>query len=120
MALVSPSQVRQFRRRYTDRLLTLLAILLAIEMFVIAPLQAMGIFVFQSFAVVALLGILGSMILISDHIAALTVMSVAFTANVVVFLERLFYPPWPYNAYLLAAAWLDRSHTRSGRRASRI
>jgi hypothetical protein len=33
-------------------------------------------------------------------------MSVCFAANVVVFLERLLYPPWPYNVYLLAAAWL--------------
>ena len=33
-------------------------------------------------------------------------MSVGLVANVVVFLVRLLYPPWPYNIYLLAAAWL--------------
>jgi hypothetical protein len=75
-------------------------------MFVIAPVHAMGIFVFQGFAIVALLGIIGGMLVISDHPVSLAVMSVCFAANVVVFLERLLYPPWPYNVYLLAAAWL--------------
>jgi hypothetical protein len=34
------------------------------------------------------------------------VMSVCLIANIVVFLVRLFYPPWPYNLYILASAWL--------------
>jgi hypothetical protein len=34
----------------------------------------------------------------------MAVMSVCFAANVVVFLARLYYS-WPYNLYLLAAAW---------------
>ena len=49
---------------------------------------------------------MGSMLVISDHPAALTAMSLVLVANVVVFLVRLLYPPWPYNIYLLAAAWL--------------
>jgi hypothetical protein len=106
MAVAPLSTIRRLRRRYTDRLLTLLAVLLALEMFVIAPVHAMGIFVFQGFAIVALLGIIGAMLVISDHPVSLAVMSVCFAANVVVFLERLLYPPWPYNVYLLAAAWL--------------
>jgi hypothetical protein len=32
-------------------------------------------------------------------------MSICVAANVVVLLLRLFYPPWPYNTYILAAAW---------------
>jgi len=106
MAMASLSEMRRLRRKYTDRLLTLLAALLALEMFLVAPLHAMGIFVFQGFAIVALLGIIGGMLVISDHPAALAVMAVCFIANVVVFVVRLFYPPWPYNVYLLAAAWL--------------
>ena len=105
MAVASLSEIRRFRQKYTDRLLTMLAVLLTLEMFVIAPLHAMGIFVFQGFAIVALMGIIGGMIVISDHHVALAVMSVCLSANVVVFLVRLFYPPWPYNIYLLAAAW---------------
>ena len=82
------------------------AVLLALDMFVIAPLPAMGIFVFQGFAIVALLGIIAGMLVISGHPVALAAMSVCFAANVVVFLARLFYPPWPYNIYFLAGAWL--------------
>ncbi len=100
------SEIGRLRRKYTDRLLTLLAALLAFEMFVIAPLSGMGIFAFQGFAIVALLGIIAGMIVISDHPVALVVMSVCLAANVVVFLIRLFYPPWPYNVLSLAAAWL--------------
>ncbi|HEY7229007.1 MAG TPA: ion channel [Pseudolabrys sp.] len=100
------SNVRQLRQKYRDRLLTLLAVLIALTIFVFAPLQALDIFIFQGFAIAALLAIIGSMLIISDNPAALTVMSICLAANIVVFLLRLFYPPWPYNLYVLAAAWL--------------
>jgi hypothetical protein len=105
------SEIRRLRQQHTDRLLTLLAALLLLAMFVFAPLQAIGIFLFQSFAIVALLAIIGGMLVISENPLALAVMSVCFAANVVVFLLRLFYPPWPYNLYVLAAAWLAISVT---------
>lgn len=100
------SKVRQMRRLYTDRLLTLLTVVLMLAIFVFAPLQAMGIFVFQGFAIAALLAIVGSMFVISEHPAAVIVMFICLMANIVVFVLRLYYPPWPYNLYLLAAAWL--------------
>ena len=99
------SELRRLRREHTDRLLTLLAILFVIEIFVFAPLQGEGIFVFQGFAIAALLAIIGAMLVISESPKALAVMSVCFAANVVVFLIRLFYS-WPYNLYVVAAAWL--------------
>ena len=99
------SEIRRLRRVYTDRLLTLLTVVLMLAMFVFAPLQAVGIFVFQGFAIAALLAIIGSMFVISDHPAALAVMFVCLTANIVVFVLRLYYPPWPYNLYVLASAW---------------
>ena len=105
------SEIRRLRRKHTDQLLTLLAALLLLAMFVFAPLQAMGIFLFQGFAIAALLAIIGSMLVISENALALAVMSLCFAANVVAFLLRLFYPPWPYNLYLLAAAWLAISVT---------
>jgi hypothetical protein len=105
------SELRRLRRRaHTDRLLTLLAALLLIEIFVFAPLQALGVFIFQGFGIAALLAIIGAMLVISDSPKALAVMSICFAANVVVFLVRLFYS-WPYNLYLLAAAWLAISIT---------
>ena len=99
------------RRVYTDRLLTLLTVVLMLAMFVFAPLQAVGIFVFQGFAIAALLAIIGSMFVISNHPAALAVMFICLTANIIVFLLRLYYPPWPYNLYVLATAWLAISVT---------
>jgi Ion channel len=99
-------EIRRLRRVYTDRLLTLLTAVLMVAIFVFAPLQAVGIFVFQGFAIAALLAIIGSMFVISNHPAALFVMFVCLMANIVVFLLRLYYPPWPYNLYVLASAWL--------------
>ena len=99
------SEIRRLRQKYTDQLLTLLALFIALEMFVFSPLQAMGIFAFQGFLVATLLAIMAGMLIISDHPAAVAMMSICLAANVVVFLLRLFYPPWPYNIYILAAAW---------------
>ena len=99
------SELRRLRREHTDRLLTLLTILFVIEIFVFAPLQGEGIFVFQGFAIAALLAIIGAMLVISDSPKALAVMSVCFAANVVIFVIRLFFS-WPYSLYVLAAAWL--------------
>ncbi|MGA9455242.1 MAG: ion channel [Pseudolabrys sp.] len=99
-------EMRRLRQKHRERLLTLLAILLVLTMFVFAPLQAVGIFVFQGFAIAALLAIIGGMLIISDNRTAFVVMSVCLVANIVVFVMRLLYPPWPYNLYVLAAAWL--------------
>ena len=90
--IVNPiSEIRRLRREHPDRLLTLLAILLALEMFVFAPLQAVGVFIFHGFAIAALLAVMGGMLIISDSSKALAVMSVCFAANVIVFFIRLFY-----------------------------
>ncbi len=80
---------RRLRHEFSEPLLTLLAILFAFTVFLFAPLQALGIFAFQAFAILALLAIIGSMLVISDHPAALIVMSIAFVANVSVFFIRL-------------------------------
>lgn len=105
------SEIGRIRRRYTDRLLTLLAVLLALHMFVFAPLHAMGIFAFQGFTVVALIGIIIAMIVISDNRVCVVVMSCCLGANVAVFLLRLLYPPWPYNLYMIAIAWFAMAIT---------
>ena len=104
--IVDPiSEIRRLRREHTDRLLTLLAILLALEMFVFAPLHAAGVFIFHGLAIAALLAIIGTMLVISESPKALAVMSVCFAANVIVFFIRLFYQSH-YNLYVLAASWL--------------
>jgi hypothetical protein len=99
------SGIRRLRQKYTDQLLTLLALFLALEIFAFSPLQAMGIFAFQGFVVATLFAIIVGMLIISDHPAAFAVMWICIAANFVVLLLRLFYPPWHYNIYILAVAW---------------
>ena len=65
----------------------------------------MGIFAFQGFVVATLIAIIAGMFIISDHPAAVAVMSICLAANFVVLLLRVLYPPWPYNIYTLAVAW---------------
>ena len=86
-------------------MLTLLTAAVALMIFVFAPLQAAGIFVFQTFAIAGLLAIIGAALIISGNPIALGLMSIALIANLIVFFLRL-YHPWPYNLHLLAGAWL--------------
>ena len=120
--IVNPiSEIRRLRQKYTDQLLTLLALFIALEMFVFSPLQAMGVFAFQGFVIATLLAITAGMFIISDHPAAFAVMSICLAANIVVLLLRLFYPPWPLQ-HLHTSSCLVRhcDHARSGRRPSCI
>jgi hypothetical protein len=98
------SQLHQLRRKNSDWLLTLLTVVLTLMIFVFAPLQAAGFFVFQTFAIAGLLVIVGGALIISGNAIALGLMAIAFIANCAVFFLRLFYP-WPYNLHLLAGAW---------------
>ena len=98
--------LQSLRRKYSDWLLTLLTALLALMIFVFAPLQAMGFFAFQVFAVAGLLVIICGAMIISANPIALALMGIAVVANVAVFVLRLYEPPWSYNLHLLAAAWL--------------
>jgi CheY-like chemotaxis protein len=92
-------------RHHPDWLLTLLTAVLALMIFVFAPLQAAGIFLFQTFAIAGLLVIITAALVISGNPVALALMVIAFVANLTVFFLRIYYP-WPYNLTLLAAAWL--------------
>lgn len=98
--------VRYFRVKYSDWLLTLLTALLMLMIFVIAPLQAKGLYTLQGLAIAILLVVIGGALIISTNLIAFSLMSIAFAANVAVFIMRLLNPPWPYNLHLLAAAWL--------------
>ena len=88
-----------------DRLLTVLTVVLTLMIFVFAPLQAAGFFLFQTFAIAGLLAIIGGALIISGSPIAFGLMSIALIANLVVFFLRLYYS-WPYNLYLLSGAWL--------------
>ena len=98
------SKLHDLRQNNRDWLLTLLTAVLTLMIFVFAPLQAAGIFLFQTFAIAGLLVIIGGALIISGKPIALWLMSIAFIANFSVFFFRLYYP-WPYNLHLLAGAW---------------
>jgi Ion channel len=98
--------IQQLRRKYGDRLLLLLTALLVLMVFVFAPLQAMGVYAFQGFAIAGLLLVIGGVIIISTSRLAIALMCIAFLANVAVFVLRLFQSAWRYNLHLLAGAWL--------------
>lgn len=103
--------VQHLRGKYSDWLLTLLTALMVLMIFVFAPLQAKGFYASQGFAIAGLLVIIGSVVIISANLLALSLMCIAFVANVAVFLLRLYQPLWDYNLHLLAAAWLIISIT---------
>ena len=99
------TKLHHLRRKNNDWLLTLLTVVLALMIFVFAPLQAAGIFLFQTFAIAGLLVIIGGALLISGHPIGVGLLAIAFIANFAVFFFRLYYP-WPYNLHLLTVAWL--------------
>jgi hypothetical protein len=105
MALDPISGLRILRSKRTDWLLSVLAGVLALMIFVFAPLQAIGISAFHLFADGLLLAIIVSMVIISNSPTALVFMSLALVANVAVFFLRINYPV-PYHLHILAIAWL--------------
>jgi hypothetical protein len=109
MAKKPPIKARGLRPRFGDHLLTALAMVLALYMFVFAPLHAMGLLVFHGFITIALFGIIGAMVHIANRPVALYTMAIGLGANGAVLFLHLFYPPWPYNLYIMAAAWLGIS-----------
>jgi hypothetical protein len=104
MTVDAPSKPRQMGGRNRDWLLTLITVIWALLIFVCAPLQAAGIFLFQTFAIAGMLAIIGAAMFISRNPMALGLMSIAFIANFVVFFLRLYFS-WSYNLHLLAGAW---------------
>ena len=57
----------QILRHHPDWLLTLLTAVLALMIFVFAPLQAAGIFLFQTFAIAGLLVIITAALVMSGY-----------------------------------------------------
>jgi len=75
-------------RHHPDWLLTLLTAVLALMIFVFAPLQAAGVFLFQTFAIAGLLVIITAALVMSGNAIALWLMVIAFVGNFTVFFPR--------------------------------
>jgi hypothetical protein len=99
------SDLRRLRGERIDWLLSVLAGVLTLLIFIFAPLQAMGITAFHLFADGLLLAIIVGMVIISNSPTALVLMSLALISNIAVFFLRIYYPV-PYHLHILAGAWL--------------
>jgi len=99
------SDLRRLRGERIDWLLTMLAGVLALIIFVFAPLQAMGVSVFHLFINGLLLAIIIGMVIISNSPTAFVLMSLALICNIAVFFMRIYYPV-PFHLHILAGAWL--------------
>ena len=97
--------IDQLRKRWADPLLTVLTILLIIMMFVIAPLQALGIFAFQVSELILALLLVGGIFVISGSPTAVIAMLVALVMIVTGAILRLRSPSL-LDLNLFAASWL--------------
>lgn len=95
----------KLRDRWGDPLLTVLTILLVVMMFVVAPLQALGIFAFQVSELVLALLLVGGIFVISGSPVAVAAMLVALVMIVTGAILRL-RSPSVLDLNLFAGSWL--------------
>jgi hypothetical protein len=98
------------RERWSDSLLTALTVLLAVMLFVIAPLQALGIFVFQAFELAFAVILIAGVFIMSGSqtaVAAMVVSLLMATAGVIFRMKAQSI----LGIDLFAGAWLIMSVT---------
>jgi hypothetical protein len=97
--------IARMRQQWSDPLLTALTALLAVMLFVIAPLQASGIFLFQAFEFFfAIILIAGVFVLSGNRIAAVAMLAALVMATVAGLLRLK--SPSILDLNLFAGAWL--------------
>jgi hypothetical protein len=111
MTIGSGNLLVTLRERYSDPLLTVLTALLLFLMFVVAPLQAAGITVFQAFGVFAALAMMTGVLILSGSSIAVFALLVAISMNFLVIFLRLRGTPTAFDLPMVAAAWLILSIT---------
>jgi hypothetical protein len=98
-------RIALMRERWSDPLLTALTVLLAVMLFVIAPLQALGIFVFQAFELVFAIILMAGVFVMSGSRTAVVAMLAAMVMATTGAIFRLKAPSL-LDVNLFAAAWL--------------
>src|SRR3954468_23716589 len=96
--------IESMRERWADPLLTALTGLLVVMMFVVAPLQALGIFAFQFSELVLALLLVGGIFIISGSPIAVGAMLLALVMIVTGAILRLRSPSL-LDLNLFAASW---------------
>ncbi|MGF6311445.1 hypothetical protein ABIB82_005628 [Bradyrhizobium sp. i1.8.4] len=97
--------VDELRERWGDSLLTVLTVLLLVMMFVVAPLQALGLFEFQVFELLLALFLVGGVFVMSGSALAVVTMLVALAMIVIGAILRL-RSPSILDLNLFAGSWL--------------
>jgi hypothetical protein len=100
-----PMDLDQLRDRWADPLLTALTALLVVMLFVVAPLQARGIFAFQVFELVLALFLVGGVFFMSGSRTAVAAMLVALAMVITGAILRLGSPSI-LDLNLFAGSWL--------------
>jgi len=95
----------QLRERWGDSLLTVLTVVLLIMMFVVAPLQALGLFEFQVFELLLALFLVGGVFVMSGSALVVVMMLVALIMIAVGAVLRL-RAPSILDLNLFAGSWL--------------
>ena len=98
-------RIARLREQWSDPLLTVLTVLVAAMLFLIAPLQASGLFVFQAFELVfAVVLVAGVFVMSGSRIAAIAMLASLLTATVgAIFRIRA---PSNLDINLFAGSWL--------------
>jgi len=93
------------RERWSDPLLTALTVLLVVMLFVLAPLQALGIFVFQAFELVFAIILVAGVFVLSGSRTAVAAMVVSLLMAMVGVISRI-NAPSILDINLFAGSWL--------------
>jgi hypothetical protein len=104
------SKFRNLQKQYGDPILTAITILLLVLMFVVAPLQATGIIVFEALGFLLALAIIVAALVMSGSPIAFFAMLTAFGMNVTAALLRIRHPS-AFDIFLAAVAWLILAFT---------
>jgi hypothetical protein len=99
------NSLNRLRERWNDPLLTTLTVLLILMLFVFAPLQAIGIKLFQVLGFVSALAIIGGVFLMSGSPAVVVALLAAFIMAGTAAISRLNLPS-VLDVYLLSGAFL--------------
>src|SRR5882762_586085 len=99
------SRMNELREKWSDPLLSALTVLLTLMLFVFAPLQAIGLVIFQKIEFLATLAIMGGVFFLSGSRAVAGAMVIAFGMAVTAAIFR-FNSPSSIDVVLLACALL--------------
>jgi Ion channel len=106
MTMISRLRLDELQKQYSDPLLSVLTVLLVLMMFVVAPLQAAGVYILgiELFGLGVGFVMVAAALVISASPTTTAIMLAGFSLNIVVVVARLV-KPLAYDLYLVAAAW---------------